>query len=375
MEMTWLRAAGMAAIVGLTVACVQAGDKVSIRAPGGRFLHAAEDGAVRAERLFPTEQELFDLIPRDNGRIVLKAPSGRFLVAEGRDARQLRSDSPRTEPGEREIFTLVPLDGNRVGLRAQNFRSFLLFDPNAPVTNAPTAALPEKPTPAETIEIYSTVRIPDSLRSLLASLIRDLATEELKGKQYDKTRTRRTEKSLDLPSPTRHDLFRTKPQRVLSVTEEYQVQARLDGPVQIDIQHLPLLKGFRDRGASRLMFVVQATIPVAGHVRWSIPDRLSASTGFRTTARLALTGEIRSQKSGDEIALSSPELLEFRVELQQLDLSNDVLHTLRRPIEDLVNHELKRNEDRIRAKANESLAKAFKARQLEHPLLRYLAFP
>jgi hypothetical protein len=178
-----------------------------------------------------------------------------------------------------------------------------------------------------------------------------------------------------LPSPTRHDLLRTRRQQVLSVTEEYQIQARLDGPMQLEILHMPLLKGYQERGAARLMFVVQATIPVAGHVRWSIPDRLSASTGFRTAARLALTGEIRSQKSGDGISLSSPELLELRVELQQLDLSNDVLHTLRRPIEDLVNHELKKNEDRIRAQANKSLAKAFKSQQLEHPLLRYLAFP
>ena len=42
------------------------------------------------------------------------------------------------------------------------------------------------------------------------------------------------------------------------------------------------------------------------------------------------------------------------------------------PIEDIVNHELRHNQERIRRQANKSLAKAMKSREFHNPLLRFL---
>ena len=65
----------------------------------------------------------------------------------------------------------------------------------------------------------------------------------------------------------------------------------------------------------------------------------------------------------------------MHVEFHGLKISNDLLNVAREPLEDLVNHELRRNEDRIRQQANKSLAKAVKSREFHHPLLRYLSLP
>jgi len=352
-----------------------AGRSVVLKLPAGRFLRATGEGSLRPERRFPTEQETFQLLPRDGGAIALKAPGGRFLTACGYDARTLRADSPRSEPGERETFVLVPLDGNRAGMKVRGLRDFILFAPDAREVPPAGPKPPEKPAAGEIVEIYEVAEVPESIRSMLAAAVRTLVAEELADKEYNKVRSRQKEKFLDLPAPTKKDLLRTKPRRVLSVTEEYQVRARLAGPMEIEIKHMPYLKGYRQRDQARLMFVVHAGIPVRGHVRYTIPDVLGASTGFRTTERLALVGELAARKSGDELSLDPPEVLELHVELRRLDLSNDVLQSWREPIEELVNRELRHNEERIRSQANKSLAKAFQARQLHSPLLRYLALP
>jgi hypothetical protein len=47
----------------------------------------------------------------------------------------------------------------------------------------------------------------------------------------------------------------------------------------------------------------------------------------------------------------------------------------RTPIEDLINREIRHNDERIRQQANDALAKALKARQIEIPLLCFLDWP
>jgi len=348
---------------------------VVLKLPGGRFLRATEEGSLRPQRRFPTEEETFELLKRDGGAIALRAPGGRLLTACGYDARTLRADSPRSEPGERETLVLVPLDGNRVGMKVRGLRDFILFAADAPQVPPAGPKPAEKPAAGEIVEIYEAAELPESIRSMLASAVQTLAAEELADKEYNRVRSHKREKFLDLPAPSKKDLLRTKPRRVWSVTEEYQVRARLDGPMEIEIRHMPYLKGYGQRDQARLMFVVHAGIPVRGHVRYAIPDALSVSTGFRTTARLELVGELAARKSGDELSLGPPGVLELHVELRRLDLSNDVLQAVREPIEELVNRELRHNEERIRSQANKSLAKAFQARQLHSPLLRYLALP
>ena len=78
---------------------------------------------------------------------------------------------------------------------------------------------------------------------------------------------------------------------------------------------------------------------------------------------------------GDRLSLGSPEVGEMHVNLHGLRISNDLLNAAREPLEDLVNHELRRNEERIRQQANKSLAKAAKSREFHHPLLRFLTLP
>ncbi len=102
---------------------------------------------------------------------------------------------------------------------------------------------------------------------------------------------------------------------------------------------------------------------------------MGVSAGFRTVAKLSLIGEIRVEKSDDKLSLRSPELREMHVEFHGLKVSNDLLNVAREPLEDLVNHEIRRNEDRIRQQANKSLAKAVKSREFHHPLLRFLSLP
>ena len=73
--------------------------------------------------------------------------------------------------------------------------------------------------------------------------------------------------------------------------------------------------------------------------------------------------------------MNPPELLDIQVTLHELDLSNDILQAARRPIENVINRQLHKKNDRIRSKANETLRKAVDARDFRHPLLRFLTLP
>jgi hypothetical protein len=367
-------AAPSAAAPKITAAAAEKPIPVAIRVAGGRFLRVGEHGALVADRLYPVESERFDLLDLRNGAIALRSPRGRLLAAQPTDARKVLAASPRSEPSEWETFTLVGVDGNRVGLRAKGFREFVRFAP-APDKPPADAKPREKPDASETIEIFQAAEFPEAFRNLVASTARSIAASEVGQKEYHKNAVRRHETFMKLPSPTADDLLRTKRQRVASVTDEYEIRAALDGPLQIEFRHMPYLKGYRERGTARLLFDVRATAPILGHVRYHVQNVLGASTGFRTTARLVLIGELAVTKKEAKLTFSSPTALDLSVELTHLDLSNDVLHAARKPIEDIANHELGRNHDRIRDQANKALAKALKTRELESPILRYLAFP
>jgi hypothetical protein len=348
-------------------------DPVALRPTGDRYLRVAEGGRLRAEALVPGEAETFELARRGDGCISLRVPGGRFLVAEGRHLRVARGEGPQAEPGDRGLFCLVPAGENRVGLRVKGAGEFLVFDGKPP--RPADAQQPDQPRSEETIEIFRMAELPADLRASLSAGLREVIAAELTGKVYDKTRTRVREQSLDLPAPTRGDWLRTKPRRIFSVTEEQQVQARLDGATEIEILHMPSLRGHADRGLGLLLFVVRARVPVAGRVRYKVPELASASTGFQAVIELNFRGQVQARKSGTQLSIDPPRLEELRVEFRSLALSNDVLAALRGPIKDLINHELRRNRDLIRHKANQAVAKAFKTREFEHPMLRYLGFP
>ena len=183
--------------------------------------------------------------------------------------------------------------------------------------------------------------------------------EELHGKEYDKVTTHKREASIDLP--TLRDPRQEKRHRLLSYEEQYEVKARLDGTPQIEILHMPYLENHVQRGSGRLIFVVQATLPVSGGVHFAVPKALATSTNFHFTAHVALTGEICSGPSQASKMLGTPEIVEIHISLGKLEISNDLLNLGRKLIEDLINHELRRNEDCLRQQANDAIRKAFES--------------
>ena len=265
--------------------------------------------------------------------------------------------------------TPAPDGRQRTGLKARGFRNFINFDPHAAKSPIPRGT--DEPGPGQTVEILRVSQIPFAVRTALALAVRALVVGELTDKEYDKVDVRKKVKFIELPAPTLRDPGRKKKHQILGIRQQYHVQAQMDGPPGIQITHMPYL---RSRGGETgwLMFVVRSTLPVRGRVGYRIPDVLSASTGFRTEVSLTMVGQLRVDKSGDQISLDPPELLDFRVELHALELSNDILHTARRPIEELINHELRQRHDRIRDQANKALHKAVQAREFRNPLLRYL---
>lgn len=371
MSTHWTRAVACIALWA-AVAAAEAGEKVALRAASGRFLRACDDGAVRVDRLYPLAEDAFELLPLDGGAIALKAPGGRFLLAEGRDARTLRADSPRSEPGPRETFVLGRPEGNRVGLKARGYRDFVVIED---ALSSPAASPPERSGPGEAVEIYRTDEVPGTLQTALAMIVQGLVSEELVGKEYDKTRTRTIEKYVDVPSPTLRDLRHTKRHRVLATEEQERIKARLDGPPQITITHMPYLQGHFQEGTGMLMFAAEASLPFRGQVSYKVPNALSATTSFQAVARLSMVGQFTAQKAEDQLTFCPPELRELKIELRLVDIANDVLNLARKPIEDLINREIRHNDERIRQQANDALAKALKARQIENPLGRFLGWP
>ncbi len=359
-----------AAIVLALLASAEAGDKVALRTTGGRFLRAAEDGTLRADRWIPGEEETFEWIPGEDGQVALKGCNGQFVSAAGPRARRLRADGPPTEPGDRETFTLVHVGGNSVGMKArQSDELVLFFDSDAkPSDDCPADA----PSPGQTVEVFHISEIPAFVCTGLGLAIQSLVVKELEGEEYDKIRSKKRREYIKLPAPTLRNPGRKKRHRVLSMTEEYHVQARLDGTPDIRIARVPCLKGYFEQGVDLLMLDVRATVPVAGRVRYKIPHALSASTGYRTVVALSAVGEVRAEKSGEGPSLNPPELVDLRVEMHRLDLSNDVLHVVRRGIEDLANRELRSRRAEIREKANKAIAKAIEDVEFRHPLLSYL---
>jgi len=349
-----------------------AADKIALRTQGGRFLRADEDGSIRADRLLPAERETFELLPREGEMIALRAAGGRFLVAEGRDARTLRADGARAEPGDRETFAPTRLDQRRVALKARGYREFIVFDAAAAV--APRAQ-PERPTPAETVEIYRISQIPANIQSALATAMGGLAMEDLGNKEYDKVNSELKEEYVEVPAPNWRNPRETKRHRVMWMREEVHVKARLDGPPEVRITHMPYLRGYSEPGHGVLMFGVEASVPVRGSVQYTVPNLVSASSGFRATVALSLVGELQVEKSGEQMTLDAPKLLDVHVELRSLDIANDVLHVMRGQIRELVNREIGKNQDRIHQQANEALRKAVAPRQFQSPLLLYLNLP
>jgi hypothetical protein len=300
-----------------------------LRDGAGRFLRVDKDAQVLADRLFPTGREAFTVAadrPAPDGSLVLKDADGRRLVVTGGKERRAR---PGPGPGGVD----------------------------------------------RAVEVFRLDEVPPALRSALGLAIHTAVVMELSDEEYSKVRKRKRQEYVDVPAPTLRKPLRTRPRRVLSMDEEYDLRARLDGPPTIDITDMPSLKNYDRPERGLLMFVVRARVPVRGEVRYKVPDVVSASTGYRAEVGLSLVGQIRAERVDGEPTLAPPEVLDLEVTVRSLDLSNDVLSAARRPIKDAINRELHEKKDRIRDRANKAIRKAVDDGKFRHPALHWLGVP
>ena len=115
-------------IVVLLAALPAASAEKSCCACRGRLLHAAENGMLCAESFVPAARETFELaLPLAKQQFAVKAPDGRWLVADARDGRMLRLDAGAAEPGDRETFEIVPVAAGRSALRWRSSGELLVF--------------------------------------------------------------------------------------------------------------------------------------------------------------------------------------------------------------------------------------------------------
>lgn len=341
------------------------GEKIVLETSSGRLLRVREDGRLRAEHFVPGPQETFTFVPGKDGRVTILTEDGRVLAAE--PGGQIRAV---TRTGDPTPLKLVRVEENCAALRGSE--GWLLLDPAA---SAGTAVPGDGPRPEQTIRLFRVGHVPSLLSEEFGRLIRKAVVEELGNKGYDKVRTRKKQTYVKVPAPTLRDLLRQERRRVLSMAEEYHIQAQLSGDPDIRVVDMPYLQGYYDATVGALLFSMQATLPLTGRVGYKIPDLLSASTGFRTTVLVTTSGAVRLAKEKGQAALRLPELQELEVSIRELDVANDALNVIHEALEDLINDELREKKDRIREKANSSIRKAVESQKFRSPMLEWLLLP
>jgi hypothetical protein len=347
-----------------------AAEKVALQAASGRFLRAGDDGTLRATSVLVGDRETFELESRGKDEIVLTAASGRAVVLDARD-RTLRLGLPALASGQEQTFQLVSAGAARFALRPHGTNALVVFDPSdkrpagAPMT-------PVGPLPRETVEIFRVRPLPALLENTLSNIVSALAEQELAGKQYDQTRTEHTKKQIELPAPTLKDPKRKTKVQVLAMTEEYRLQAKLDGMPEIRIPAMLYLAAYTDGGPGVVLVAVDAKLPVSGHVQAKIHDVGSVGTSYRAAIALSAVAAVEVRRSGGDVTLGPCTVTDLHVSFARLDLSNDLLEAAHRPIRNFINRELHRNEERLRQSANQSLQKAISSREVKIPLLGYL---
>jgi hypothetical protein len=357
-------AISLLAVVISSSSAQAASEKVALRAANGRFLHAADDGAIRATAFYPSEKETFELVSRGEKDVTLLGPGGRYLAPDPRDNHTPRLGAAGMPPSDRESLELVPAGGSRFILRARSSQTLLLF--------APAPEHPADRPRREEVEIYRIRELPTVLQTALPAVIHTLAEEELVGKQYDKTQKHDTEKFVDLPAPTLKDPKRKKRVQVLGITEEYRVHAELDGQPDIRIPTMMFLSNYAEGGPGLILLAVDAHLPVRGRVEGKLGDLASGSTGYRLEVKLSAVAEVVAEHKGKDVKFGPPEVRDLDVSVPRIDLSNDLLEAARRQIRRVVNRELEHNRERIRESANRALQKAMAAHDVSVPLLGYL---
>ncbi|MFZ5828859.1 MAG: fascin domain-containing protein [Planctomycetota bacterium] len=349
-----------------------AGEKVALRLSDGRFLALSQDGWLRPGSFAPAEAERLDLETLAEGRVALRSSAGHLITPVAPDGRWLHVDTPDAQLVDRHKLIVLPTEGNRVAMRSHVAPMPVHFDLRA---RPQFGARAEQPLPHETVAIYRVSDVPAAIQMLLVPLITAAAENELKGKEYDRTRTKKIERYVEVWSPALNNLRHKKRHRILATEEQQRVQAALEGKPEIRITQLSYLRGRQEPGEALLMFAVSAKVPFRGAIGYKIPKVIDTTIRFLATAQIELVGEVRAEKRGKELVLHPPEVRDIGIELDLRHFSNDLLDAAREPIEDVANREIRANEGRIRDQANKALAKAVDAQEFRHPLLKYLMLP
>ena len=295
----------------LAASSALASEKVALRAASGRFLRAGDDGVLRATSALVGDKETFELESRGKDEIALIAAGGRWVVLDARDRRTLRLGPPAPATGQQQTFQLVPVGAARFCATAGatacgQWQCAVVFDPSdtrpaANVSAGPTK--PPAPLPRETVEIFRVRPLPALLENTLSGIVATLAEQELAGKQYDQTRTEHTIKRIELPAPTLKDPKRKTKVQVLAMTEDYRVQAKLDGKPDIHIPAMLYLGAYADGGPGVVLVAVDAKLPVSGHVQAKIHDvgmpapAIAPRSGFRPLPRSKCGGRVATSRS------------------------------------------------------------------------------
>ena len=321
-------------------------EKVALRAANGRFVRAADDGMIHADSFVPADRQLFEWVSRGPHEVALKGLGGRCLMPDPGDGHTPRLALAATPPTALETFELVPVAANRFLLRPQGFRASLVF---APAVQGPVdPKLPAGPARCETVEIYRVGELPAMLQTTIPAVVDALAAKELVGKQYDNTQKHETEKYLDLPAPTLKDLTRMKRHKVIDITEEYHIQAQLDGKADIRMPTMLLLSNHAEGGPGLILLSIAARLPVRGRVEGKVPDVAKVSTGYRLTVDLSAVVEVAVRHAGHDVVFDPPTVNDLHVSVARMEFSNDILEAARHAIRRVVNRELAHNEGRIR---------------------------
>ena len=353
----------------LAVSPGAAPEKVVLRTARGRFLRAAEDGVLRGESFLPGDKEAFALVARGKEQIALKGPGGRWLVPDARDGRTPRLGAPPRKRATTKPFSLCR--AGRIDSRSAPHGSGarLVFDP---ADARPPREDARRPGSARNGGNLPRPRFADHPADGVAG---DAPCPGRGG--VDRQGVRQDADAQDgeirrSARPHAERPERKKRHKVVSVTEEFRIQAQLDGEADVRIPAMLYLASRDEGGPGVILLAVDARLPVRGHVQYKLPDVASASTGYRAEVQLSAVAEVGVERAGGDVKFSPPAVLDLHVSFSRLDLSNDLLKAVRRQIKEVVNHELRHNAERIRQQANHALQKAMSSRDVRIPLLGYL---
>lgn len=143
-------------------------------------------------------------------------------------------------------------------------------------------------------------------------------------------------------------------------------EARFPNPAQDLTVSVPSML----RGESRTVIKAVASAPIVGTASGQVMEDgghkiAGTSTGFRSLSTIAAEFSVTRAGAGYQI-----QILSWEPKFKDTHFDDSILDRLRGPIEKLVNEKLKDESDKLRAKANDALKKAYEEGKLKLDVAR-----